>query len=92
LLVITDTGAQVSRMVRILEEVDVGGAGQQMWIEPVNHGDAVSLAEQVNELFDVGTEGSGGLAKVVADEQTNSLIVVGTREGLDKLVRIINGG
>jgi len=89
LLVITDTGAQVSRMVRILEEVDVGGAGQQMWIEPVNHGDATSLAEQVNELFDVGAEGSGGLAKVVADEQTNSLIVVGTDDSYTKLLQVV---
>lgn len=89
LLVITDTGAQVSRMVRILEEVDVGGAGQQMWIEPVNHGDAVALAEQVNQLFDVGTEGSGGLAKVVADEQTNSLIVVGTDDSYTKLLQVV---
>jgi general secretion pathway protein D len=90
LLVITDTGAQVSRMVRILEEIDVGGAGQQMWIEPVNHGDAVALAEQVNELFDVGTDGgAGGLAKVVADEQTNSLIVVGTDDSYGKLLQVV---
>ena len=89
LLVITDTGAQVARMVRILEEIDVGGAGQQMWIEPVNHGDAVALAEQVNDLFDVGTDGSGGLAKVVADEQTNSLIVVGTDDSYGKLLQVV---
>lgn len=89
LLVITDTGAQVARMVRILEEIDVGGAGQQMWIEPVNHGDAKALAERVNELFDVGTESSGGLAKVVADEQTNSLIVVGTDDSYAKLLQVV---
>ncbi len=35
LLVITDTATQVRRLIRIIEEVDVGGSGQRMWIEPV---------------------------------------------------------
>jgi general secretion pathway protein D len=89
LLIITDTGSQVRRMVRILEEVDVGGAGQQMWIEPVNHGSASDLATRVNDLFEVGEGGAGGLTKVVADEQTNSLIVVGTDDSYKKLLQVV---
>lgn len=89
LLMITDTGAQVRRMVRILEEIDVGGAGQQMWIEPVNHGSAAELAERVNDLFEV-TDGTGGLSKVIADEQTNSLIVVGNDDAYKKLLQVLS--
>lgn len=89
LLIITDTGSQIRRMVRILEEIDVGGAGQQMWIEPVNHGDAKEMATRINDLFEVGEGGGGGLTKVVADEQTNSLIVVGTDDSYQKLLQVM---
>jgi len=88
LLMITDTGTQVRRMVRILEEIDVGGAGQQMWIEPVNHGSAAELAERINDLFEV-SDGTGGLSKVIADEQTNSLIVVGNDDAYKKLLQVL---
>jgi general secretion pathway protein D len=40
LLIITDTGTQIRRIIRLLEEVDVGGSGQRMWIEPVKNGSA----------------------------------------------------
>lgn len=89
LLIITDTGAQIQRMMRIIEELDVGGAGQQMWIEPVNHGSAAEMAERINELFEVGQGGGSGLNKVMADEQTNSLIVVGNEESYVKLLEVM---
>ncbi len=88
LLIITDTGTQIRRMVRILEEIDVGGAGQQMWIEPINHGNAADMAERVNDLFEV-SDGAGGLSKVIADEQTNSLIVVGNDDAYKKLLQVL---
>src|SRR5690606_7575641 len=60
-----------------------------MWIEPVNHGSAADMAERINELFEVGTGGGSGLGKVVADEQTNSLIVVGTEDAYLKLLEVM---
>ena len=55
----------------------------------------VHLAKRVNELFEQGSApgqpaGAGakarGLSKVIADEQTNSLINVGTDESYAKLI------
>jgi general secretion pathway protein D len=98
LLIITDTGTQVRRMIRILEEVDIGGSGQRMWIEPVQNGSAGDLAKRVNELFELGSApgqppGAGakasGLSKVIADEQTNSLIIVGTDDSYAKLLDLL---
>jgi len=98
LLIVTDTATQVRRLMRIVEEIDVGGSGQHMWIEPVHNGTSQELAKRVNELFDLGAApvagappGSGkagGLNKVIADEQTNSLIVVGTE---DSYLRLLEG-
>ncbi len=100
LLIITDTATQVRRLMRIVEEIDVGGSGQHMWIEPVHNGTAQELAKRVNELFDLssapGAPGSAaanakanGLSKVIADEQTNSLIVVGTEDSYLRLLEVL---
>ena len=99
LLIVTDTATQVRRLMRIVEEIDVGGSGQHMWIEPVRNGTAQELAKRVNELFDLGTAPapgaapgaarSSGLNKVIADEQTNSLIVVGTEDSYLRLLEVL---
>ena len=54
LLIITDTGANIQRMMRILEDVDVGGAGDQIWIraDPLRHRRPTSRA-RLNEVFDL---------------------------------------
>lgn len=89
LVILTDTGSNINRMVRILEEIDVGGAGQQMWIEPINHGNATELATRINDLFEVGQGTKSGISRVVADEPTNSLIVVGNEESYSKLLQVL---
>src|SRR6185295_3667427 len=90
LLIITDTGAHIRRLIRLIEEVDVGSASARMWIEPIHYGDARDYAKQVNDIFqlDKGT-GGGGLLRVLADEQTNSLIIVGSNEGYLRLLEFL---
>lgn len=53
LLIITDTGTNIRRMMQIVEEIDVGGAGDQIWIEPVHYATATEVANRVSELFDL---------------------------------------
>ncbi len=100
LLIMTDTGANIRRMIRIIEEVDVGGASNKMWIEPVHYGSADELAKRINELFDLGRPGqpgkpgengagAGGLVKVVPDDQSNSLIIVGQPDSYKKLLELM---
>ena len=36
LLILTETGTNVRRMLKILEEIDTGGAGEQIWVETLN--------------------------------------------------------
>jgi general secretion pathway protein D len=90
LIIITDTGAHVRRLIRLIEEVDVGSASARMWIEPIHYGAASDYAKQVNDIFqlDKGT-GGGGLVRVLADEQTNSLIIVGSNEGYLRLLEFL---
>lgn len=93
LLILTDRGSNLQRMIRILEEIDVGGAGSQMWIEPIHYGSASDLAKQFNDIFELsapgGSKGAPGLMKVIADDKTNSLVVVGTEDSYLKLLELL---
>lgn len=97
LLIITDTGAQIQRMLRIVEEVDVGGAGDQLWVEPVHYAGATEVANKLNEILDLkggggaagGKGGKAGSAKIVPDDRTNSLIMTATQPDYLRLLELI---
>ena len=92
LLIITDTGSNVERMIRILEEIDIAGASQSMWVEHVNYGSANDLAQRMTELFGLNQPGgaqAAGLSKVLADQQSNFLIVVGHEDAYLRLLELL---
>ena len=60
MLVITDTGTNIRRMLRIVESVDVPRSGEQIWIEPVHHANAGELAKTIDQILGLG--GSSGAA------------------------------
>jgi general secretion pathway protein D len=92
LLIITDTGSNVERMIRILEEIDIGGSSQSMWVEHVNYSSANDLAQRMTELFGLNQPGgqqASGLSKILADQQSNSLIVVGHEDAYLRLLELL---
>ncbi len=89
LIIITDTGAHIRRLIRLIEEVDVGSASARMWIEPIHYGDARDYAKQINEIFQLDKGSGGGLLRVLPDELTNSLIIVGSNEGYLRLLEFL---
>lgn len=60
LLIITETGSNIQRMMRILEEIDVGGAGEQLWVEPVHYSSASELANKLIDILDLKGKGAAG--------------------------------
>ncbi len=101
LLIITDTGSNIRRMMQIVEEIDVGGAGDQIWIEPVHYGAAAELATRITDLFDLKAAPAPGgvkiagpssdlhVGKVVADDRSNSLIIVSTERGYLRILEFL---
>lgn len=94
LIIITDTGAQIQRLLRIVEEVDVGGAGDQLWVEPIHYAAAGDVATKLNEILDLkgaGGKGGGkaGGAKIVPDDRTNSLIITATQPDYLRLLELL---
>jgi general secretion pathway protein D len=53
MIIITDTGPNIRRMMEIIQDIDVGGAGDQIWIEPIHYGAASEIANRLNEVFDL---------------------------------------
>jgi general secretion pathway protein D len=102
LLILTDTGTNLKRMMSIVEQIDVVGVGDQIWIEPLHYADAQDVATKLNELFDVakGTAPSAPRApgaqtvdarvtKIVPEPRTNAVIVVGTEKAYARVLELI---
>ena len=86
LLIITDTGRNIRRLLRITEELDAGGAGEQIYMQPVLHSNATDVAAALNEMLDVGT---GGRAKIIAEERNNMLVIVATEGDYQRVLDLV---
>jgi general secretion pathway protein D len=103
LLIITDTGSNIQRMMHILEDVDVGGVGDQIWIEPVHYGMASDIQARLDEVFDLKAQAAaaakGGaslasssdlhIAKILADDRSNSLVIISTERAYLRILEFI---
>ncbi len=101
MVIITDTGSNIQRMLRIVGAVDQPSGGEQVWVEPIHNADAATLAETVTQLFaadpnkpkkageDGETGAVTGVSKIIPDDRSNSLIIVGTEKGYLQTLEII---
>ena len=101
LLIITDTGRNIDRMLRILEDLDVGGAREQVWLEPVFYSPSATLQRQLADVLDLNTKdarptasadaaaGHAHIAKIVAIDRPNALAIVGTESGYRRALDLI---
>ena len=104
LIIMTDTGSNVQRMIRILEDIDVGGAGDQIWFEPIHYAGANDVAMKLNEILDLkpgggkagarggpagGAGGGAGGARILADDRTNSLVITANQPDYMRLLELI---
>ncbi len=132
-LIITDTGRQIRRMLRVIEAIDVPRTGEQIWIEPVHYADASEIASRLAEIFPssgasasstamttamararaprrrsatamgmaaaaaasaapttVGSRsGEMRITNILADERTNSLIILATERAYLRILEMI---
>ena len=115
MIILTDSGTNIRRMMQILEEIDVGSSGDQIFIEPIHYASASDVEKRINELFDVkgGGASSGGstpkpgggsttsvggassvggdlhVAKIVADDRSNSIVIVSTERAYLRILELI---
>ncbi len=53
MIILTDTGSNIRRLMTILEEIDVGSSGDQIFFEPIHYATASDVEKRINDLFDV---------------------------------------
>jgi general secretion pathway protein D len=82
-VVIDDAPAEVARMDRLLSDVDVPGAADGLWIAPLHYVSAEDVAQKLREIFE------HGVPRILADERTNSLIVVGTERAYLRVIELL---
>ena len=117
MLIITDTGAQIRRMLRLVAAIDLPRSGTQTWIEPIHYANAGEMAARLLEIFpaDVAstakkataakarpakgratepllvgsTASESTIRNIIADERTNSLIIIATERAYLRILEMI---
>jgi general secretion pathway protein D len=91
-LIITDVQSNIKRLLRILRAIDITGVGQQIAIIPVEYADASKLVTLLGSIFTKGPKGRGAAEKditFVADERTNSIVLLATEGDTDNIRKLI---
>ena len=57
LLIITDTGTNIRRMMKVLEEIDEPSSGDWIYIEPIHYASADEIKMRLEELFETRASG-----------------------------------
>jgi general secretion pathway protein D len=88
-LILTDTGNRIRRILEVIKLLDNKTNQAQVTIVPINYMSAKDASSKVSDIFSSKNGPSLTLQKVIVDERTNSLILVGPSRGLDDVVRFI---
>jgi general secretion pathway protein D len=88
-LIVTDTGHKVRRLLEVIRILDIKGNQPQLALEPIRNSDAGDIAKKIQDLFGARGSQSPYLQKVIIDQRSNSLLLVGPPKGLDDVVRVI---
>ena len=90
-LIITDVQSNIDRLVKIIEELDIPGEKEKITIVALKNADAGKLAGQLTQLFQPkkGRRAVEEVVKIIADDRTNSLIIVASAELTEDIERML---
>jgi len=103
-LVITDSAANIERLVKIIKQLDVPGSLGQMEIFKLKNGDAEEVAKIANSIIgqagnvasrrargaqNVKTAGAAVASRVIAYPRTNALVAIADAEEMETLRGLI---
>jgi general secretion pathway protein D len=97
MLILTDTKSNISRLLKIIEVLDVPGTGEVITVIPLKNASAQTMATSIGTVFrsNTGTPrraAAGGInpqITVVPDERTNTVIVLASEVDTLKIKGLI---
>jgi general secretion pathway protein D len=81
MLIISDRGANVRRLMRIIDRIDQAG-DEEIEVIPLQHASAAEVVRMLSAL-NQATQAAGGAPsmQIVADDRTNSVLIGGSKNG-----------
>jgi general secretion pathway protein D len=96
-LIITDNYSNIARLMKILKTIDIPGMGREITVFPIHNADAANLVSLLEIVFKSsqsqdknGAAPSGRGAAFVADERTNSIIMVASEVDTNRIRSLID--
>ncbi|MGB5616506.1 MAG: type II secretion system secretin GspD [Desulfobacterales bacterium] len=92
-LIVTDTAAAIRRLMKIIREVDVADNRRELAVFPLEYANGSKLADLLPTLFPSLSPSKRGrstkTATFVADERTNSLVVIAPKVEIAQIKELI---
>jgi general secretion pathway protein D len=93
MLIITDVYSNIQRLMKILDAIDLPGIGREITVVPLEYADATKLVSILDTIFQPQKKGKKAVqqekAKFVADERTNTLIVLASEDDTFRIRQLI---
>ncbi len=97
-LIVTDNYSNILRLINILKIIDVPGVGREISVFPIHNADASKMVSLLEAVFRTASpQGKKGgrpqadrSAAFVADERTNSIIMVASEDDTNRIRSLID--
>ena len=94
MLIVTDIYSNIKRLLRILKAIDITGMGEELSVIPLEYADSTKFVKILDSVFKRKTrpkaQTSASAIKFVADERTNTIIVLASEIETAKIKRLIH--
>ncbi len=95
MLIVTATLSSIDRLLKIIEAIDVPSIGKEISVIPVKYADVNKLAKNMASIFTARVRerkvasDSNIIVKFVADERTNSIIILASKVESQRVKKLI---
>lgn len=94
MLIVTDIESNIRRLMEIVEHIDVRDMGREISVTPLVHADATKLVKTLETVFRQSRSKDAKNVteepvKFVADERTNSLILLASKVDIDRVSALV---
>lgn len=95
LLIITETSANLRRMLEVLDAIDAASEEDKLYLQPLRHVPAAQVEKQLGEILDLKKKvdlapaGPLHVGRIVAIERPNALVIVATRGSYERILRVL---